>query len=81
MIGEILSEIVGALLELFLTSKKIPFIIRLIVAVLVFAPLSALCIWLAFTVEGTAAKIAVGAIALLITFGGYKFIRKILESR
>ena len=80
MLGEFILELAGEIFEELMLSPRIPKIIRMIMASVIFIPLTATALMLVGSVESIAGKIIIGAVAAVILLLYLALLRKIIRS-
>ena len=78
---ELVGEIFGGLFELVTESERVPKPVRIAVTLMLFIPLTGLCIALAVLMEGALVRVIFSLLALFFVFGAFKLVRGIITGR
>lgn len=78
---EVIGELLSAVFEGVTESKRIPKPVRVAVTLMLFIPLTGLCIALAVLMEGIVVRVIFSLLALFFVFGAFKLVRGIITGR
>lgn len=79
IVFEVIGELVGAVLEWFLESERVPKGVRIALICLLDGAIIALLILILIRSESVAISIIIGLLLVLFLYGGIKAIRKVLK--